>query len=152
MAVFMEGRIVQFGTPRDIFLAPANATVAAFIGTPAMNLLPAQLADGRVQVHDASLPVAAPPGQRGAVMLGIRPGDLQVAADGIAARVEFIEDLGDNVIINFDVQGQRLKSRRERAAGLAEGQQVRLSFDPHAAHLFDGATGDRLQASAFTRP
>ena len=152
MAVFMEGRIVQVGAPRDIFLAPANATVAAFIGTPAMNLLPAQLADGRVQVHDASLPVAAPPGERGAVMLGIRPGDLQVGADGIAARVEFIEDLGDNVIINFDVQGQRLKSRRDRAAGLAEGQQVRLSFDPHAAHLFDGATGERLQASAPGRP
>jgi len=150
MAVFMEGRIVQIGTPKEIFLAPANATVAAFIGTPAMNLLPAQLADGRVQVHGASLPVAGHGGERRAVTLGIRPGDLQLAGegDGIDARVEFIEDLGDNVIINFEVQGQRLKSRRDRAQGLAEGQQVRLSFEPAAAHLFDSASGERLPTTA----
>ena len=147
MAVFMEGRIVQVGTPKEIFLAPANATVAAFIGTPAMNLLPAQLADGRVEVHGASLPVPGHAGARRPITLGIRPADLQLAGDGhgIAARVEFIEDLGDNVIINFEVQGQRLKSRRDRAQGLVEGQQVRLSFDPAAAHLFDSTSGDRLR-------
>ena len=150
MAVFMEGRIVQVGTPKEIFLAPANTTVAAFIGTPAMNLLPAQLADGRVELHGASLPVAGHGGERRPVTLGVRPGDLQFADDGrgIPARVEFIEDLGDNVIINFEVQGQRLKSRRDRALGIAEGQEVRLSFDPAAAHLFDGASGERLQPKA----
>jgi multiple sugar transport system ATP-binding protein len=150
MAVFMDGRIVQVGAPKEIFLAPANATVAAFIGTPAMNLLPAQLADGQVEVHGASLPVAGHGGERRAITLGIRPADLQLAADGqgFAARVEFIEDLGDNVIINFDVQGQRLKSRRDRAPGLAEGQPVRLSFDPAAAHLFDSASGERLRPAS----
>ena len=152
MAVFMDGRIVQVGAPKDIFLAPANATVAAFIGTPAMNLLPAQLADGRVEVHGAHLPVAGHEGERRAVTLGIRPADLRLAEEGIAARVEFIEDLGDNLIINFEVQGQRLKARRDRAPGLEEGQQVKLSFDPAAAHLFDGATGERLQPHASSRP
>jgi multiple sugar transport system ATP-binding protein len=150
MAVFMEGRIVQVGKPKEIFLAPANATVAAFIGTPAMNLMPAQLADGRVDVLGANLPVTGHGGEHRAITLGVRPTDLQLAADGegIAARVEFIEDLGDNVIINFEVQGQRLKSRRDRAPTLAEGQQVRLSFDPAAAHLFDSASGERLQPTA----
>jgi multiple sugar transport system ATP-binding protein len=152
MAVFMDGRIVQVGAPKDIFLAPANATVAAFIGTPAMNLLPAQLADGRVELHGASLPVAGYPGERRPVTLGIRPGDLQVTDDGIDARVEFIEDLGDNVIINFEVEGRRLKSRRDRAQGLVEGQQVRLSFAPAAAHLFDSASGERLQPSLAAQP
>jgi multiple sugar transport system ATP-binding protein len=150
MAVFMEGRIVQVGTPKEIFLAPANATVAAFIGTPAMNLMPAQLADGRVEVHGASLAVAGHGGERRSITLGIRPTDLQLVGgdDGIAARVEFIEDLGDNVIINFEVQGQRLKSRRDRAPALEEGQHVRLSFDPAAAHLFDSSSGERLQPIA----
>ena len=86
------------------------------------------------------------------VTLGIRPGDLQIADEGIAARVEFVEDLGDNVIINFEVQGQRLKSRRDRAPALAEGQPVRLSFEPAAAHLFDGVTGERLQPSLAGQP
>jgi ABC-type sugar transport system ATPase subunit len=148
MAVFMEGRIVQVGTPKDIFLHPANATVAAFIGTPAMNLLAAELQDGQVICHGTSLPVAGHPGGRGAVTLGIRPSDLRIAAEGIAARVEFIEDLGDSVIVNFEVHGQRIKSRIDRAPALVEGQPVRLSFDPAAAHLFDAGSGARLQTTA----
>ena len=147
MAVFMEGRIVQVGTPKDIFLNPANATVAAFIGTPAMNLLAAELGDGRVSLQGTSLPVAGHRGERRAVTLGVRPADLRIAADGIAARVEFIEDLGDNVIVNFDVQGQRIKSRIDRATSLAEGQAVHLSFDPAAAHLFDADSGARLPST-----
>ncbi len=144
MAVFMDGRIVQVGTPKGIFLQPANVTVAAFIGTPPMNLLAAQLEGGRVSLHGASLPVPGHPDERRAVTLGIRPADLHITDEGIPARVEFVEDLGDNVIINFDVQGQRIKSRRDRAPAVAEGEQVRLSFEPAAAHLFDGATGARL--------
>ena len=146
MAVFMEGRIVQTGTPKAIFLAPANTTVAAFIGTPPMNLLAAQLEDGHVVLHGASLPVSGYAGERRAVTLGVRPGDLQIADRGVPARVEFIEDLGDNVIINLDVQGQRVKARRDRAPSLAEGQAVHLTFEPAAAHLFDAGTGVRLAA------
>ena len=62
MAVFMEGRIVQVGTPHEIFRKPATATVAAFIGTPPMNLLPAVLEGGQVRVGEASMPVAVPAG------------------------------------------------------------------------------------------
>jgi ABC-type sugar transport system ATPase subunit len=146
MAVFMEGRIVQTGTPKAIFLAPANTTVAAFIGTPPMNLLAAQLEDGHVVLRGASLPIRGHAGERRAVILGVRPGDLQIAASGIPARVEFIEDLGENVIINLDVQGQRVKARRDRAPALVEGQSVHLAFEPAAAHLFDAASGERLAA------
>ncbi|MBA3477815.1 MAG: ABC transporter ATP-binding protein [Lautropia sp.] len=147
MAVFMEGRIVQIGTPKEIFLAPASVTVAAFIGTPPMNLLAAHLEDGQVVVQGASLPVSGYPGERRAVTLGVRPGDLQITEQGIAARVEFIEDLGDNVIVNLEVQGQRVKARRDRVPALAEGQVVHLAFDPAAAHLFDAGSGARLPAS-----
>ena len=145
MAVFMDGRIVQTGTPKDIFLHPANVTVAAFIGTPPMNLLPARLTDGRVAVHGASLPVTGHPGTNRDVTLGVRPGDFRLADEGIAAQVEFVEDLGDNVIVNFDVQGMRIKARMARAPALGEGQLVHLSFDPRAAHLFDSVSGNRLQ-------
>ena len=57
MAVFMEGRIVQVGTPHEIFRKPATATVAAFIGTPPMNLLPAVLQNGHVRVGDSVVPL-----------------------------------------------------------------------------------------------
>src|SRR5690606_33697153 len=55
MAVFMEGRIVQVGTPKEVFLRPANAVVAAFIGTPPMNLMCASVSHGQVRVEGASL-------------------------------------------------------------------------------------------------
>ena len=142
MAVFMDGRIVQVGTPHEIFRKPATATVAAFIGTPPMNLLAAKLAGGRVQVAGASLPVNAS-GER-EVTLGVRPGDLRFAQQGIPARVEFVEDFGDSSIVNLDVAGERVKLRAGELPSVRESESVHLAFDPASAHLFDRASGVRI--------
>jgi ABC-type sugar transport system ATPase subunit len=147
MAVFMEGKVVQVGSPRQVYARPADVKVAAFIGTPPMNLLPARLDAGRLEVAGATF--ASPHdagGQDGEIILGIRPGELRIAADGegIAATVEFVEDLGDSAIVNLKAGEQRLKARRESGMELREGQAVRLSFTPAAAHLFDRTTGARL--------
>jgi len=149
MAVFMEGRIVQVGSPHEIFRKPATATVAAFIGTPPMNLLPAVLQDGHVRIGDVLLP--PPPGEGGGggnqpreVTLGVRPGDLRLGSSGIPARVEFVEDFGDSSIVNLEAAGQRVKLRAGELPAVREGEAVRLSFDPAAAHLFDRATGNRI--------
>ncbi len=153
LAVFMEGRIVQVGTPKEVFLRPANAVVAAFIGTPPMNLMPATLADGQVSLEGASLPVSGVQvqGTRD-VTLGVRPGDLRIAdqgapVGGIPARVEFVEDLGDSVIAILTVGSRHIKMRLDQHAGLQEGQQVFLTFAPTAAHLFDRQTGERLPSA-----
>ena len=146
MAVFMEGRIVQVGTPHDVFRKPATATVAAFIGTPPMNLLPAVLEGGQVRVGDALMPVVVPDAAQGSaeVTLGVRPGDLRIAISGIPARVEFVEDLGDSSIVNLEAAGQRVKLRAGELPSVYEGERVYLSFEPQAAHLFDRATGQRI--------
>jgi ABC-type sugar transport system ATPase subunit len=143
VAVFMEGRLVQTGTPKEIFLKPATVAVAGFIGTPPMNLLDATVASGQVRV--AGTTVAAPAVRDGDVVLGVRPGDLRLAADGVPARVDFVEDLGDALIVNLTVGDQRAKLKTDPAiAPLAEGQAVHLTFAPEAAHLFDRASGQRL--------
>ena len=144
MAVFMEGRVVQVGTPKGIYLRPASVAVAAFIGTPPMNLLPAELDNGSVGVAGAWLPVDAAAGQRGRVVLGVRPGDLRIAANGMPAQIEFIEDLGDSAIILLRLDGQQIKMKTDQAQSLQEGQQVFLRFNPAAAHLFDHDSGLRL--------
>jgi multiple sugar transport system ATP-binding protein len=144
MAVFMEGRVVQVGTPKGIYLRPASVAVAAFIGTPPMNLLPAVVADGSVELAGARLAVEGAAGQRGHVVLGVRPGDLRIAADGLPAQVEFIEDLGDSAIILLRLAGQQIKMKTGHTPSLQEGQQVFLRFDPAAAHLFDHDSGLRL--------
>ena len=145
VAVFMEGRLVQIGTPKDIFMRPATVAVAGFIGTPPMNLLPAMLSGGRVRVEDAVVPVAAAPAGDREIVLGVRPGDLRIAAEGIPARVEFVEDLGDALVVNLAVGTQRVKLKTDpEGIALAEGETVHLSFSPDAAHLFDRASGQRL--------
>ena len=137
--------MVQIGTPKDIFMRPATAAVAGFIGTPPMNLLPAMLVGGQVQVSGYGLPVtAAPPGERD-VTLGVRPGDLRVAERGFPARVDFVEDLGDSLIVHLTIGEHRVKIKSgPNETPLVEGQPVHLAFAPKAAHLFDRITGERL--------
>lgn len=145
MAVFMEGRIVQVGTPHEIFRKPATATVAGFIGTPPMNLLPAVLDDGQVHIGGTALTVAdSSSSRRRDVTLGVRPGDLRLHHSGIAATVEFVEDFGDSSIVNLQLAGHRAKLRAGELPAVREGDTVHVSFDPAAAHLFDRESGNRI--------
>ena len=142
-AVFIDGRIVQVGAPREVYATPQTVDVAAFIGTPPMNLMPACWDGDAVVAGGARMPIA----RRGAprdVTLGVRPADLRIADTGMPAVVERIEDLGDNAIVTF-VAGERLlKQKTDRAPDVREGEGVRLAFAPAAVHLFDPATGARL--------
>ncbi len=144
IAVFMDGRIVQVGTPREVYARPQSVTVAGFIGTPPMNLLPARW-DGDVLVVDgARLPAPSHAATPRDVTLGVRPGHVTTGAQGLPARVERVEDLGDASIVTY-VAGERLvKQKSERAATVREGDPVALAFAPDALHLFDRATGARL--------
>jgi multiple sugar transport system ATP-binding protein len=144
IAVFMEGRIVQVGTPREIFSRPQTIDVAGFIGTPPMNMVTGMWQAGTVTVGIAALPVAARSAIAREVMLGVRPHDLRLAADGIAATVERVEDLGDSSIASFHVGDRLLKLKSDRVPDVREGEAVHLGFAPEAAHLFDPQTGARL--------
>lgn len=144
VAVFMDGRIVQVATPRAIYSRPAGVAVAGFIGTPPMNLLPATWHGASVTVGGISHAVDARTEQPRDVVLGIRPGELRTGTDGIPARVEYIEELGDHCIVDLQSGRQRLKLKGEHDPGLREGDATCLRFAPHAAHLFDRATGERL--------
>ena len=149
IAVFMEGRIVQVGTPREIFSTPSSRAVAGFIGTPPMNLLPGHWEGDHVQVGHARLAVAGASRLPREVTLGVRPGDMRIAKDGIAVRVERVEDLGDSTIVSFlDDEGHLLKMKNDQPPAVREGERVALSFDAAAAHLFDAGSGQRLQVQS----
>ena len=162
IAVFMDGRIVQVGTPREIFSTPQTVAVAGFIGTPPMNLLRGTLQGGAVTVSGSRLPVAGAPASAPAaviagtaareVTLGVRPGDLRIAPIGLPAKVERVEDLGDSSIVSFVAGEQLLKAKSERVPTVREGEHVYLAFDPAAAHLFDTRSGARLRAGASEPP
>ncbi len=119
-------------------MRPATMAVAGFIGTPPMNLLPAiwagdqltvQLTDqggrhataGRLQIRS--------PG-RAKSCSGIRPGDLRLAASGLPARVELIEDLGDSLIIDLQAGGRQIKLKvTGRLQASPKASCVHLRFD-----------------------
>ena len=148
IAVFMDGRIVQVGTPRDVFARPQTLAVAGFIGTPPMNLLPATWSGAGVEIGGATLPVSSHSETARPVTLGIRPGDLRVVAGdrgGMAATVERVEDLGDSWILSLlDADERPLKLKSDRSPGVEEGAVVSVAFAPETAHLFDAESGARL--------
>jgi ABC-type sugar transport system ATPase subunit len=145
MAVFMEGRIVQTGTPEEVFSRPATVEVAAFLGNPPMNVLPARLAGGRATVGSASFdaPHLGSLGER-EVTLGVRPSDVALDGAGAPATVTLCELLGEDVIVDLDLGGQLLRAKSPGRTRLAEGAQVGVRIDPAQLHVFDRATGRRI--------
>ena len=144
VAVFMDGRIVQVATPHDIYSRPAQVSVAGFIGTPPMNLLPATWHGDSAVIGGVSHPVGAGTAEPREIVLGVRPGELRAGDEGTEARVEYIEKLGDCCIADLRAGGQRLKLKADSEAALREGETVRVSFNPRASHIFDRASGRRL--------
>ncbi|MCV0406348.1 MAG: ABC transporter ATP-binding protein [Rhizobiaceae bacterium] len=145
MAVFLDGDIVQVGTPDDVFNRPDNLAVAAFIGSPPMNLLPARFEDGAAIIAGERLalpPRAAPvPAE---VVLGIRPSHVRIADTGIPAKVVLSENLGESMLINAEVEGVPVKVRLSEMRPIAEGATIRLAFDGGHVHLFDPQTRRRI--------
>jgi ABC-type sugar transport system ATPase subunit len=145
IAVFMDGRIVQVGTPRDVFARPQTVDVAAFIGTPPMNLMAGAWEGNVVRIDGrVTIPMATAQAAGREVTVGVRPGDLRIADSGLPARVERVEDLGDSAIVSFVAGGNLLKQKTDRLPLAQEGDHVHVSFAPAAAHIFDRQTGMRL--------
>ena len=144
MAIFMEGRIAQIGTPNEVYARPASVDVAAFIGSPPMNLLPAQIGGSKVVVAQTEITLGRDLGPSRPAILGVRPGALRFGSEGLPARVYLVEHLGDSTIVNLQVEDVLVKLRTDKPPRLAEGESVHLSFDPEDAHLFDEKTGLRL--------
>jgi ABC-type sugar transport system ATPase subunit len=144
IAVFMDDRIVQVGTPRAIFQRPLSIDVAAFIGTPPMNLLAGEWEGHAVSVGGSTVAVASSSPSSRDVVLGIRPHDLRLADGGLRARVEGVEDLGDSAIVDLVVDERLVKLKTDRAPVLREGEAVFVAFAPEDAHLFDSTSGARI--------
>ncbi|HEX5079664.1 MAG TPA: ABC transporter ATP-binding protein [Geminicoccaceae bacterium] len=145
MAIFIEGRLMQVGTPEAVFERPDSVAVASFLGNPPMNLVPGEL-DGRTLVvdgHHITLPHDHAGGAR-PVTVGIRPGDVRIDGEGLPASVYLTELLGETTIVNLRFGEQLIKARLLEKRHLREGDEVRISFNLPNVHLFDSASGERI--------
>jgi ABC-type sugar transport system ATPase subunit len=146
IAVMNQGVLQQVGRPTDLYNNPANAFVAAFLGSPGMNLLHGAVAGGQVVVGDARV-AATTAGDQAAVIVGLRAEHLALATEGIEAAVVIVEDLGAEVLVVCRTpKGERLVVKQTTSAARpASGTAVRIAVTG-PAHLFDAVTGERVSA------
>jgi multiple sugar transport system ATP-binding protein len=125
VAVMRDGLLQQVDTPQNLFHHPANLFVAAFIGSPSMNLVDAEVADGSVRFgsYDLALPASSPMVNAARrVILGLRPTDFEHAAGADPAlprmrvKADVVEELGAETHIIFAVDAPRVSAEAVRAA------------------------------------
>ncbi|MFO0122590.1 MAG: ABC transporter ATP-binding protein, partial [Inhella sp.] len=126
IAVMKDGQVQQFGTPHEIYTAPATVFVAEFIGSPAINWVNAQRALGGLAANGQMLMLTEAQTERlpeGDCLLGLRPEALQFADRGLPARIHLIEPTGPETYVAADTALGRLTARvpgqvRERVGDL----------------------------------
>lgn len=169
MAIMVDGRLQQVGSPREVYERPANLFVARFIGSPPMNSLPGtfEVREGEpsVRVGSGRWPLArgaAAPAEGRRVTVGVRPEHLFItppgpgngpgtgagagAEGGIDGVIAAVEWLGHERHLVCDVDGSRVTVREtSEHADPEPGRPVRLLARPDAVQLFDESSGDRLR-------
>jgi len=141
--VLNAGVVQQVGTPRQLFDHPANTFVATFIGSPAMNLLPAIGEGGRLAIDGVDGSVGVP--ADGPITLGVRPTDWIVGEGPLLARVDVVESLGAEALLHIELGSHRVVVQAPEPITLKHQDQVRL--DVKTAHVFDRDTGQRVERS-----
>jgi multiple sugar transport system ATP-binding protein len=143
-----RGRILQLGTPADLYDTPADVTVARFIGSPPINLIEVVAGDDGM-IRLAGLVLRAP--EPGCYTVGIRPEALRVepATPGLlAARLRRAENLGAEWLLHADTAdgatlSVRMTAAQHAAAAALMGDTLHLAADRSGTHLF-AADGRRV--------
>jgi ABC-type sugar transport system ATPase subunit len=144
IAVMLDGRLEQIGTPDEIYNAPRTLFVAGFLGSPPMNLIDGEIAEGRFRSGRLSIPTMAPPG---VVTLAIRPHDMRVVAPGtedvLQAEVFAMEHLGRESVLIADAGGAKLRVLVPPTFIARVGERLGL-MPVEARYLVFGADGQRV--------
>ncbi|MBX3532616.1 MAG: ABC transporter ATP-binding protein, partial [Rhizobiaceae bacterium] len=153
IGVLDRGRLVQVGTPAEIYDNPRNTFVARSVGSPPMNLLDGAIAGGEA-VTDVGfrLPVAArghgAAGDR-PLTFGIRPEDVYLdPAAPAQAQVHDVENHGVAKIVTLRVGEQLVRVTASARQSLAIDDAVRFAWNPEKVVLFDRASGVSLRHGA----
>jgi multiple sugar transport system ATP-binding protein len=150
IVVMQSGRIEQVGAPLDVYDQPANTFVAGFIGSPAMNMLPATIrhAGGEVLADAEGATFALRPESALAagrpVTLGIRPEHLKRGERGLSGSVAVVEPTGSETHVVARIGGHDVVAQFRERQTARPGDPIVLVPDPGHIHVFDRETGARL--------
>jgi len=150
IVVMHDGLVEQIGAPLDLYDYPRNLFVAGFIGSPAMNFL-----SGTVRANGGAafegplgvrLPLADAPSTWDGrpVTYGVRPEHLVLADDGAEAEVHVVEPTGSELQVVAKMGGEDVIAVFRERHQFRPGDKIRLKPDPRLVHLFDAASGQRM--------
>ena len=160
IAIMHDGVLQQVGSPTDVYNHPANLFVAEFVGSPVMNIVPAEVlnADSDSKLHlgdgdavfdfpgDLSKRLAAE--QHQSLMVGVRPEGVLIAREETAGYIpveaHIIEPLGAYDIVDLKIGKQFLRARTESGFVRKVGQTVWAKLDSAQTHFFNAKTGESL--------
>ena len=155
IAVMKGGKIMQLGSPDEIYNRPRNLYVADFIGSPSMNFLEGRLEAGQFKVDDMVMPMVGYDFLTATVadcdaVIGIRPehvvtGELaQNAPLQFTADVDLVEPMGSDTLVYAKLNGHAFRIRMDGQARVNPGDLLPIGIDPSRASIFDKKTEDRL--------
>ena len=146
LAVLHEGKILQVGTPYDIYDTPATTYVATLVGTPRINLVHAFSENGNLKIEDSLVYIPKPTVMNvpSELTIGIRPEDIRIDSEGeFEGQVVLTEPLGVETIIHIQSGEQILLSIAEGTSHITVGDAIRFKIDYDRAHFF-GMDGLRV--------
>ena len=165
IVIMKDGFIQQIGTPQEVFNHPYNLFVATFIGTPQMNLFDAKLVknNGKYAVELANITVelsaekqeklAANGVEPQDIVLGVRPEHIELASEGVDAKVDVSEMMGSSVHLHVTAMGRdvvlvvsTMNMTGAEVSALTGGASVKFNFGGHVCHVFNKETGINLEA------
>ena len=155
IAIMKGGKIMQLGSPDEIYNQPQNLYVADFIGSPSMNFLEGTLDGGAFKSRDLSLSMqgyafAAPQVASGPAIIGIRPehvitGELVPGAPfQTEVTIDLVEPMGSDTLVYAQIDDKPFRIRMEGQARVKRGETLAIGLDPARASLFDKSTEARL--------
>ncbi|WP_457352264.1 ABC transporter ATP-binding protein [Roseateles sp. P5_D6] len=147
IVVMKSGVIQQIGTPGEVYERPANLFVAGFLGSPAINMVPAQVgADGRSL--EGALPLRLAEGRAKAgqsLVLGVRPEHVRLQSDGRwRATVQLVEPMGNHQVVWMKLGEQGFSVLVHDGRRILAGDELAFDIDESALSVFDAASEQRL--------
>jgi glycerol transport system ATP-binding protein len=143
VVVLNEGAVVQSGEPTELFLSPEHEFVGHFIGSPGMNVIPGDLADGVVTVGGTAVGRALPQDgdlAAGPVRIGVRPEFVRIAPEpatpGVRGRVTAVDRMGAYDLVHAEVDGHRLIAKVSSGSPYARGGTENFQFVTDRTFLF----------------
>ena len=156
IVLMRDGRVIQEGTPSDLYGTPKNTFVAEFVGTPRINFLRCgvSILDGVPLFTCGGVSLLGPKAlasqldPKDEYIIGVRPADFVLVDDGdehaLRCGVELIELLGDNILVHFKIKETLCVAKLDASYQSKIGKTMALKVEPNDLHVFDAKSEERI--------